>query len=149
MLHGSGEAQPVVRDHRDGSEQAGPIIRDHRDDSNCTVEEQEEGPCKDPGIRQCDITPPYCEDTEEHEEPAQGEADACTNTQAAGQMADSGTVYGCAFDDYVYDEEFDTCAPTADSFELSPILTENEPWPDSAGAYISLAGDLVIDLSCL
>ena len=83
-------AQPVVRDHRDGSGgEAAPIVRDHRDDSTSTVKEEEpqqvvcikapcpgssdssaeeEEPYKDPGIRQCDITPVECEDTEEPKE---------------------------------------------------------------------------------
>ena len=180
---GSGEAQPIVRDHRDGSEQAdpivrghrdgseetGPIIRDHRDDSSSTVEEeepyknpgirqcditppycddaedQEEEPYKDPGIRQCDITPPYCEDIDEQEEP-EGETDASATAQA-GQTSDSGTVYGCAFDDYVYDEEFDTCVPTSESFGFFPVLSGEKPWPDSAGGYVGLLGDFVSDLS--
>jgi hypothetical protein len=56
--------EEVVRDQRDGSEEAAPIVRDHRDDGSSTIEEEEE-PYKDPGIRQCDITPVECEDTDE------------------------------------------------------------------------------------
>ena len=57
----------VVRDHRDGGEEAAPIVRDHRDDSTSTVKAEEE-PYKDPGIRQCDITPVECEDAEDQQE---------------------------------------------------------------------------------
>ncbi len=71
---GSATGGPVVRDHRDDpSSGTGPVVRDHRDDDSSgssgsgTVEEE---PVKDPGIRQCDITPPYCQDTGDPKEPA-------------------------------------------------------------------------------
>jgi hypothetical protein len=68
-----------VRDHRDGSGKARPIVRDHRDTSEEAQVVCIKAPCpgssdssakegdriEDPGIRQCDITPVECEDTNE------------------------------------------------------------------------------------
>jgi hypothetical protein len=143
----------------------------------------EEEPYKDPGIRQCDITPVECEGTDESgdsggdvrdhrdgggsedEEAASapGGVKVGVNNPSAGspkeeavsgapadedgQEANSGTVYGCAYDDYEYDEEFDTCVPAGDSFGFIPVLAGDKPWPDSAGGYVGLLGDLVSDLS--
>jgi hypothetical protein len=92
------------------------------------------------------------------EEESEGEANAPGAVKAgavksgsapdeAGQMANSGTIYGCAYDDYVYDEEFDTCVPTGESFGFFPVLSGDEPWPDTAGGYVGLLGDFVSDLS--
>lgn len=133
----SGKAQPIVRDHRDGNEEAGPVIRDHRDDSSNTVDEEE--PYKDPGIRQCDLTPVPCVYTHGIGEP-EGEADASAQ---AGQTADSGTVYDvCAYDDYYYDQETDMCWPNV---MFLGVLFGDEPWPESVGGYVGLLGDFVED----
>ena len=128
------------------------------------TEEQkdEEEPYKDPGIRQCDITPVECEDTDESRDdhdndnssahpdadetnPVKEEANS-SGTVEAEQTANGGTIYGCPYDNYEYNEEFDTCVPTSESFGFIPVLTGDEPWPDSAGGYVGLAGAFVEDM---
>jgi hypothetical protein len=64
---------PVVGDHRDGSsssiveeEPAGGVPAD--DELICMIPEgcdTDEKPYKDPGIRKCDLVPPYCQDNED------------------------------------------------------------------------------------
>ena len=61
------QEEVLVRDHRDGGGEAAPIVRDHHDDSTSTVKAEEE-PYKEPGSRQCDITPVECEDAEDQQE---------------------------------------------------------------------------------
>lgn len=110
-----------------------------------TEEQKEEEPYKDPGIRQCDLTPPYCEDAEEQEEaePKKGEANASVTPQD-GQTANSGTLIHdvCFYDDYYYDEEIGVCVPEG---MFLGVLFGAEPWPDSAGGYVGLLGDFVED----
>ncbi len=109
-----------------------------------TEEQKEDEPYKDLGIRQCDLTPPYCEDAEEQEEaePKKGEANASVTPQDE-QTADSGTTYDvCFYDDYYYDQETEMCWPNGGPFA---VLTGNKPWPDSAGGYVGLLGDFVED----
>jgi len=55
----------------------------------------------------------------------------------AGQTADSPTVHGCPNADDFYDEDFDICLP---NLETAEILFGDEPWPDTAGGYVSLLG---------
>lgn len=57
----------------------------------------------------------------------------------AGQIANSGTIYGCPYD-YEYDEEYDTCLPTSESFGFWPVIMGEKPWPDSPGGYVGLLG---------
>ena len=137
----------------------------------------EEEPYKDPGIRQCDITPVECEGTDgsgdsggvvrDHRDDGSKDEEAASapggvkvgvnNPSAgspkeeavsgapadeAGQEANGGTVYGCAYDDYYYDEETDMCWPNG---MFLGVLFGDEPWPESAGGYVSLLGDFVQD----
>jgi hypothetical protein len=224
-------AEEVVRDHRDGSEEASPIVPDHRDDASTTTtieEKAEEEPYKDPGIRQCDITPTPCEDAQDQEEqeedsaphepqvvcikaPCPGSSDSsaeqeeeepykdpgirqcdltpveCEDTEdqeeqeeepyedpgirlcditpvecedtdesrdeeqanssgtaEAGQTANGGTIHGgCAYEDYDYVEEVDACIPKVPFFE---VVFGNAPWPDSVGGYVGLLGQFVGDV---
>jgi hypothetical protein len=53
-------------------------------------------------------------------------------------------VHGCAYD-YEYDEELDMCIPTLESFEFWSVVGGDEPWPDSAGGYVSLLGGYIED----
>ena len=55
----------------------------------------------------------------------------------AGQTADSPTVHGCPNANDGYDEELDLCLP---NLEAAEILFGDEPWPDTAGGYVSLLG---------
>ena len=110
-----------------------------------TEEQKEEEPYKDPGIRHCDLTPPYCEDAEEQEEaePKKGEANASVTPQD-GQTANGGTIYGgCAYEDYEYAEEIDACLPKEPFFG---VLFGDAPWPDSVGGYVGLLGQFVGDV---
>lgn len=120
---------------------------------------EEEDGIKDPGIRQCDITPVECEDTDESRDehdndnssahpdvdetnPVEEEANS-SGTVEAGQTASSGTIYDvCAYDDYYYDQEFDMCVPIGGAFG---VLTGEKPWPDSAGGYLDMLADFVED----
>ncbi len=195
-------AEEVVRDHRDGSEEASPIVPDHRDDASTTTtieEKAEEEPYKDPGIRQCDITPTPCEDAQDQEEqeedsaphepqvvcikaPCPGSSDSSaeqeeeepykdpgirqcdltpvecedtdesrdeeqansSGTAEAGQTANGGTIHGgCAYEDYDYVEEVDACIPKVPFFE---VVFGNAPWPDSVGGYVGLLGQFVGDV---
>jgi hypothetical protein len=62
----------------------------------------------------------------------------------AGQTTDSGTIHGCPFD-YEYIEDIDMCLPAAGDYEIFETLFGDTPWPDSAGGYVALLGDLVED----
>jgi hypothetical protein len=203
-------AEEVVRDHRDGSEKAAPIVRDHRDDPSTTIEEkEEEEPYKDPGIRQCDLTPTPCEDAQDQEEeeedsaphepqvvcikaPCPGSSVSSTEEEPykdpgirqcditpvecegtdesrdsvvvrdhrdggskdeeavsapadeAGQADNGGTISGaCAYEDYDYAEEIDACLPKEPFFE---VVLGDAPWPDSVGGYVGLLGQFVGDV---
>jgi hypothetical protein len=167
-----------------------------------TEEEATAKPYIDPGIRQCDLTPTPCENTDDssnehgHNSVADPDADdtkpveeeskeeekedkdeeneasapggvkteevpgeiittaqekndasaapteAVSAPNEAGQTASSGTIYGCAYDDYYYDEETDMCLPIGGPFA---VLTGDKPWPESAGGYVGLLGDFVED----
>lgn len=67
-----------------------------------------------------------------------------TPVDEAGQTTDSGTIHGCPFD-YEYFEEIDTCLPSEGDYEIFETLFGDTPWPDSAGGYVGLLGDLVED----
>jgi hypothetical protein len=69
---------------------------------------------------------------------------AVSAPDGAGQTANSPTVHGCAYDDE-YDEELDMCIPTLESFEFWSVVGGDEPWPDSAGGYVSLLGGYIED----
>ena len=58
-------AEEVVRDHRDTSEEAQVVCIKAPCPGSSDSSAEEEEPYKDPGIRQCDITPVECEDTDE------------------------------------------------------------------------------------
>jgi hypothetical protein len=62
----------------------------------------------------------------------------------AGQAANSGTTYDdtCAYDDYYFDEQTEMCWPNG---MFLGVLFGDEPWPESAGGYVSLLGDFVQD----
>ena len=69
---------------------------------------------------------------------------AVSAPDGAGQATNSPMVHGCAYDD-VYDEELDMCIPTLESFEFWSVVAGDEPWPDSAGGYVSLLGGYIED----
>jgi hypothetical protein len=163
------------------------------DEPICMIPEgcdTDEKPYKDPGIRKCDLVPPYCQDNEDsgddhgHNSGAHAVADdpnspveeeeasapggmkagevagGITKTapendasapqvvslpEEAGQLANSSPdVYGCPYD-YEYDEEYDVCAPTEDSFGFAPVLAGDKPWPDTVGGNVELVGDFASD----
>ena len=64
---------------------------------------------------------------------------AVSAPDGAGQTANSPTVHGCAYDNE-YHEELDMCIPSLESFEFWSVVDGDEPWPDSAGGYVSLLG---------
>jgi hypothetical protein len=167
-----GMAQTVVRDHRDGSEEAGPIVRDHRDDSTSTVEEE---PYKDPGIRQCDITPVECEGTDEsrdsvvvrdHRDGSSKDEEAASAPggvkvgvnnpsatapkEAVGAPADEAgqaANSGFTYDVCWYDDSYydEELGMCVPEGMFLGVLFGEEPWPDSVGGYVGLLGDLVED----
>jgi hypothetical protein len=111
-------AEEVVRDHRDGSEETGPVIRDHRDESSSTgsVEEEEE-PYKDPGIRQCDLTPTSCEDAEDQEEEEEPYKDP-------GIRQCDITPVECEDTDQSRDDHDDNSSAHPDADETNPVEEE-------------------------
>ena len=76
--------------------------------------------------------------------PTLKEKDSSQQKPSAQQAATASDVYGCPYD-YDYDEEFDTCVPTEGSFAFWPVIAGDEPWPDSPGGYLGLAGGFVQD----
>ncbi len=116
---------------------------------------EEEDHVKDQGIKPCDIAPPGCKNTEEDsaQTPLSGSSGdevgqlASSSGQIANSEANSSpTVYGCPYD-YTYDEDFDTCLPSAEDFGAIPVFVGDKPWPDSPGGYVGLLGGIVNDLS--
>jgi hypothetical protein len=245
----SGGTEPVVGDQPEGSSSSGIVEEESKEEEPargipadeepiCMIPEgceTDEKPYQDPGIRQCDLVPPYCQDTDEdsgddkknehndedgypehcklpklvydpacdkenhhsqdsedsqddqghnsgahpdaddpnpveEEEPKKEEASApgavkagevpegvimtapenvasapkaVSAPDAAGQTANSAPdIYGCAYDDYYYDEELDMCWPIGPALG---VLFGDDPWPESAGGYVGLAGDFVED----
>ena len=64
----------------------------------------------------------------------------------AGQTAESPTVYGCHNADDEYDEELDVCMPGDETLDFFPVVSGQEPWPDTAGEYVNFLGGSNSDL---
>jgi uncharacterized membrane protein len=103
-----------------------------KDSAANTSNSDKDKPLKDPGIRQCDLTPPGCS--------------ASDNSDKDGQTANSGTVYGCPYN-YDYKDELDGCFPSKDDLGFFPVLNGDKPFPTTLGGGIglglSLPGDML------
>ena len=71
--------------------------------------------------------------------------DDATSAPEPASGSESPLVTGCAFDGEEYFEPFGTCVPSVESFDFWSVVAGEEPWPDSAGGYVGLAGGFVED----
>jgi uncharacterized membrane protein len=104
-----------------------------KDSAANTSNSDKDKPLKDPGIRQCDLTPPGCSASD-------------NSDNKDGQTANSGTVYGCPYN-YDYKDELDGCFPSNEDLGFYSVLNGDKPFPTTLGGGIgfglSLPGDML------
>jgi hypothetical protein len=125
-------SQCFIKPYCEAPEESGDsgVVRDHRDGG------KDKEAASAPGGVQVDVNNPS------GAAPKDEEAASAPGGVKVEEAANSGTVYGCAYDDYYYDEETDMCWPNG---MFLGVLFGDEPWPESAGGYVSLLGDFVQD----
>jgi hypothetical protein len=120
------------------------VVDPNTDDTDPVEEEPKEDEASTPdGVKAGVVPRGIPTPTAQANDPSAAPKEAVSTPDEAGQTADSGLVYDiCAYDDYHYDEAWGVCVPNG--MFLGAILGD-EPWPESAGGYVGLLGDLVED----